>query len=106
MLPSRAFTTSILRSAEGDTGSIRAGGSRAADTWSRREKAAEDMYIHEREKEIVKLMKEKIAEQEAKLVRPLWSLLGFSECRYADSVLVGERPSNLECDGGPVWTPV
>lgn len=71
--PARAFTISLPRSAEGDTGSIRSGGSRQADTWSRREKAAEDMYIREREKQILKLLKEKIAEQEAKLVGVLHS---------------------------------
>ena len=54
---------------EGATGSIRSGGERSADSFSRREKAAEDMYIREREKQIVILLKEKIAEQEAVLAR-------------------------------------
>jgi hypothetical protein len=58
-----------LRQAEGDTGGMRSGGSRQHDTWTRREKAAEDLYIYEKEKSIVQLMKEKIAEQEAKLAK-------------------------------------
>jgi hypothetical protein len=53
LLSIRPFSTSLLKKAEGDTGSIRAGGNAHADTWSRREKAAEDMYIREREKEIM-----------------------------------------------------
>jgi len=53
--------------AEGDTGGIRYGGEKSADTWSKREKAAEDMYIRQREKEIVKLLREKIQAQQAQL---------------------------------------
>lgn len=64
---SRPFTTTLPKKAEGDTGAIRHGGERSSDTWSRREKAAEDMYIKEREKEIMVLLKEKIAAQEAAL---------------------------------------
>ena len=55
--------------AEGDTGSVRAGGSRSADAWNKREKAAEDLYIYEREKQIMALMKEKIAKQEEQLAK-------------------------------------
>ena len=63
----RPFSTTAPRLAEGDTGSMRSGGQRHADTWSRREKALEDMYIKEREKEIMLLMRDKIAEQQKQL---------------------------------------
>ena len=53
--------------AEGDTGAWRAGGIAHSDAFNRREKAAEDMYIKEREVKIMALLKEKIARQEAKL---------------------------------------
>ncbi len=59
----RPFSTTAIRMAGGDTGSMRSGGDRHADTWSRREKAMEDMYIREREKEIMIMLKEKIALQ-------------------------------------------
>ena len=55
--------------AAGDTGSVRHGGERSADTWSKREKAAEDMYIKEREKDIMQVLREKIAQQEAILAK-------------------------------------
>ena len=63
----RPLSTTALRMAGGDTGAPRAGGERSHDSWHRREKAAEDMYIREREKQIMALLKEKIQEQEAKL---------------------------------------
>ena len=53
--------------AEGDTGGIRHGGEKSADTWSKREKAAEDMYIRQREKEIMVLLREKIRAQQVQL---------------------------------------
>lgn len=70
------FTSSQVRVpilrwyAAGDTGSVRPGGARDSDAWSRREKAAEDLYIYEREKEIIKLLREKVARQEEILVSP------------------------------------
>ncbi|KAF2173782.1 hypothetical protein M409DRAFT_16054 [Zasmidium cellare ATCC 36951] len=63
----RAFTNTPHSMAEGDTGSLRPRGEAAADSWTRREKAAEDMYIKQREKEIMKLLREKIEAQEKKL---------------------------------------
>ena len=65
----RPFSIAARRMAEGDTGGMRRGGERSADTWTRREKAAEDMYIKEREKEIVLLLKEKIAKQKEQLAK-------------------------------------
>jgi hypothetical protein len=59
----RPFSATALQLAEGDTGSVRQGGQRSGDTWSRREKALEDMYIKEREKEIIAMLREKIAAQ-------------------------------------------
>jgi len=64
---SRTFTTAPRLMAEGDTGGIRHGGEKSADTWSRREKAAEDMYIRQREKEIMALLREKIRAQQLQL---------------------------------------
>ena len=55
----RCFSVAAKRLAEGDTGSHR--GIQGGDSWTKREKAAEDMYIKEREKAIMQLMKEKIA---------------------------------------------
>ena len=79
--PLRAFATTALRKAEGDTGSIRRGGERSADTWSKREKAAEDMYIREREKALMQLLKEKIADQEAQLAKDR-AILNAMEDQY------------------------
>lgn len=63
----RPFSHTSRLMAEGDTGSLRSGGVRDADAWSRREKAAEDLYIKGREKAIMQLLKEKIEKQEAAL---------------------------------------
>ncbi|KAK6338986.1 hypothetical protein TWF696_009782 [Orbilia brochopaga] len=48
---------------EGDTGAIRPGGDAAGDSFTRREKAAEDYYIKQREKERITKLREKLAEQ-------------------------------------------
>ena len=63
----RTFSLTPLKRAEGDTGSHPRGGERTADAWSRREKASEDMYIRNREKEILQLLREKISLQEEAL---------------------------------------
>lgn len=65
------FSTTTPKHAEGDTGSLRHGGMQSSDSWTRREKAAEDMYIKGREKAIMHLLKEKIAKQEQQLVKDL-----------------------------------
>ena len=70
--------------ASGDTGAVRPRGEAAADTWTKREKAAEDLYIKQREKEIMKLLREKIEAQEKKLeidrevLRTMVSTMGLS----------------------------
>lgn len=63
----RTLTTTPSRPAEGDTGAMRAGGSAHSDAFTKREKAAEDMWVREREKNVMAVMREKIARQEALL---------------------------------------
>ncbi|KAF3924325.1 hypothetical protein ABW21_db0208749 [Orbilia brochopaga] len=48
---------------EGDTGGMRSGGDAAGDSFTRREKAQEDYYIKQREKERITKLREKLAEQ-------------------------------------------
>jgi hypothetical protein len=93
-LPTRLTTSTLLHRrfsfaqtflAEGDTGAMRRGGSAQDDTWTRREKAAENMYIKQREKEIVKLLKEKIKAQEAILENDR-KVLAVMEDQYGRAV--------------------
>lgn len=77
----RPFATTAHRMAAGDTGSLRAGGERAGDSWSRREKASEDMYIRDREKQIMQMLKQKIADQEMKLAKDR-AILSAMEDQY------------------------
>jgi ATPase inhibitor, mitochondrial len=65
----RSITSTSTREAEGDVGALRAGGQAHSDAFNRREKAAEDMYIREREKVILSLLREKVAKQEQVLAR-------------------------------------
>jgi len=67
--------------AEGDIGAVRSGGSAYSDSFNRREKAAEDMYIREKEKMTIALLKERIALQEAQLAKDRASL-GAMEDQY------------------------
>ena len=61
----RALSASAIRMAEGDTGSMpRTGG---GDAFQKREKAAEDYAIREREKMKLLELKKKLAEQQAHL---------------------------------------
>ena len=83
--PTRLFSVALRRRAEGDTGGVRSSGQRAGDGWTRREKAAEDMYIKEREKAIVLLLKEKIAKQEEQLIKDR-ALLVAMEDQYGNVV--------------------
>lgn len=62
-LPLRTLTTTPPRRAEGDTGAPRA----HPDAFTKREKAAEDLWIREREKHVIAVLREKIARQEAML---------------------------------------
>ena len=73
----RFFSLTTLKLAEGDTGSHRFGGQR--DTWNKREKAAEDMYIKGREQQIMALLKEKIGKQEAALAKDRAVLSGMED---------------------------
>ena len=82
----RLFSVVTKRMAEGDTGGIRSRGQQGGDTWTRREKAAEDMYIKEREKVIVQLLKEKIAKQEEQLAKDL-AMLAAMENQYGQDAV-------------------
>jgi hypothetical protein len=75
--------------AEGDTGATRRGGSAQGDTWTRREKAAEDLYIRQREKDIMKMLREKIKAQEAILEEDRRVLAGMED-QYGHAVEEGE----------------
>ncbi|KAK3712556.1 ATPase inhibitor [Vermiconidia calcicola] len=77
----RPFATTAQCMAAGDTGSLRPGGERAGDSWSRREKAAEDLYIREREKQIMQMLRQKIADQEMKLAKDR-AILSAMEDQY------------------------
>lgn len=66
-IATRTLTTTPRLRSEGDTGSLRAGGSAHGDAFTKREKAAEDMWVREREKNVMAVMREKIARQEALL---------------------------------------
>ncbi|EME80816.1 uncharacterized protein MYCFIDRAFT_183155 [Pseudocercospora fijiensis CIRAD86] len=78
----RPFTLTLTKSyAEGDTGAPRLHG----DSWTKREKAAEDMYIKGRENNLIMLLKEKIAAQEAVLEKDR-AILAAMEDQYAHVV--------------------
>ncbi|KAL0264537.1 ATPase inhibitor [Diplodia seriata] len=47
----------------GDTGSIRSGGEKAADTWNKREAANEELYIRQEEKRKLMALKDKLKKQ-------------------------------------------
>lgn len=63
----RTLTTSPTLSSEGATGATRPGGAAHSDAFTKREKAAEDMWVREREKNIMAVLRDKIARQEALL---------------------------------------
>ena len=88
--PTRLFTLTPFRQAEGDTGSHR--GQQGGDAFTRREKAAEDMYIKEREKEIVVLLREKIVKQQEQLAKDM-AMLAAMEDQYGEDQMGrgGER---------------
>ena len=65
----RTFTMSALRSAEGDVGAPRFGGAASGDAFTRRERASEDYYVKQHEKEQLAALKKKIADQEAQLAK-------------------------------------
>ncbi|KKY19818.1 putative mitochondrial atpase iatp family protein [Diplodia seriata] len=59
----RPFSTSIRAMAAGDTGGIRSGGEKAADTWNKREAANEELYIRQEEKRKLMALKDKLKKQ-------------------------------------------
>ncbi|KAJ9139182.1 hypothetical protein NKR23_g8035 [Pleurostoma richardsiae] len=63
--PSRAFSVTARAMAEGDTGAPPKTGQ--ADAFQKRERAAEDFAIRQREKEKLLELKKKLAEQQAHL---------------------------------------
>lgn len=75
------FSMANHEHAEGDTGSVRRGGEPHADPWTKREAATENLYVKEREKSIMVLLKEKIAAQEAVLAKDR-AILAAMEDRY------------------------
>ncbi|KAF2718337.1 hypothetical protein K431DRAFT_287732 [Polychaeton citri CBS 116435] len=79
----RLLSISAVRMGEGDTGGIRYGGAAHGDAFNKREKAAEDLYIRQREADIVKLLKEKIAKKES-LLEAEKKLLAELEVQYGD----------------------
>lgn len=66
---SRAFTTTTLRMAEGDTGATRSGGAASSDAFTKREQASEDYYVKQEERKKLEALKKKIADQEAQLAK-------------------------------------
>ena len=77
----RSMTVSLRSLAEGDVGALRHGGQAASDAFNRREKAAEDMYIREREKVILSLLREKVVKQEEILAKDR-AMLAAMEDQY------------------------
>ncbi|KAK8206658.1 ATPase inhibitor [Zalaria obscura] len=61
------FSTATRCMAAGDTGATRSGGAAQSDSFNKREKAAEDMYVRNQEREKLAALKKKIADQEAQL---------------------------------------
>ncbi|RVX74776.1 hypothetical protein B0A52_01053 [Exophiala mesophila] len=59
----RAFSASVYRAAEGDTGAPRSGGVASSDAFTRREQASEAKYIREKEMESIKKIREKLKAQ-------------------------------------------
>ncbi|MCJ1374057.1 hypothetical protein MMC20_005287 [Loxospora ochrophaea] len=62
-LQQRAFSVSVVRMAEGDTGAIRSGGAAQGDSFSKREKANEDLYVKDQERQKLAALKAKLEEQ-------------------------------------------
>lgn len=77
----RPLTTSRPLCRDGDTGSVRSGGEAAGDSWTRREKAAENVYIKQKEKTLLIMLREKIAAQEAILAKDR-AILAAMEDQY------------------------
>lgn len=63
----RSFSIAARRMAGGDTGATRSGGAAAGDAFTKREKANEDFYVRDQEKQKLEQLKKKIAAQEEAL---------------------------------------
>lgn len=63
------FSLSHRTMAEGDTGGSRSGGAAQGDAFTKREKANEDYYVREQEKQKLEALKKKIADGEAQLAQ-------------------------------------
>ena len=86
----RTLTTSPRLLAEGDVGATRAGGTAHGDAFTKREKAAEDMWIRDREKNVIAVLRDKIARQEAMLEEDRKALARMED-QYGRAVEGGVR---------------
>ncbi|KAL1958412.1 hypothetical protein VTO42DRAFT_4513 [Malbranchea cinnamomea] len=59
----RSFSVAAVRMGEGDTGSIRPGGTASGDAWTKKESAQENIYMKQREMEKLKAIREKLKKQ-------------------------------------------
>lgn len=65
----RSFSVAACRMAEGDTGAPRSGGQAQGDAFTKREKASEDYYVRQQEKEKLEALRKKIADKEAEIAK-------------------------------------
>lgn len=65
----RAFSVTTVRSTEGSSGSPRSGGAASGDAFTKREKANEDYYVKNQEREKLAAMKKRVADQEEQLAK-------------------------------------
>ena len=63
------FSVAARRMAAGDTGAPRSGGVASSDSFTKREEASENMYIKQQEREKLRALKAKIAQQEKDLAQ-------------------------------------
>ncbi|MCJ1299040.1 hypothetical protein MMC08_001831 [Hypocenomyce scalaris] len=63
----RGFSMSAIQNAEGSTGAPRSGGEVQGDTFTKREKANEDYYVKQQERQKLMALKEKISQQRKQL---------------------------------------
>ncbi|KAF2151154.1 hypothetical protein K461DRAFT_279941 [Myriangium duriaei CBS 260.36] len=63
------FSIAARRMAAGDTGAPRSGGVAQGDSFTKREEASENLYIKQQEREKLRALKAKIAQQEEELAK-------------------------------------
>lgn len=63
----RSFSIAARRMAGGDTGATRSGGAAQGDAFTKREKANEDYYVRDQERQKLEQLKKKIQQQEEAL---------------------------------------